>query len=65
MTEDDVRSELKRMCEMRDSQKAIAAELGVSAQYVTDVLAARRSPGKTMLKAMGLRKVVSYEREDN
>ena len=43
-------------------QKVWAKQHGVSAQYVNDVLHGRRKPGKTMLNALGLRRVVTYER---
>ena len=63
MTEDDVRTKLHRAIQAHDSQKAFAISVGVSAQYVADFLAGRRTPGPAILKALGLKKVVRYERE--
>ena len=42
------------------SQKAAAAALGISAQYLTDILNGRREPGPKMLKALGLERISSY-----
>jgi transcriptional regulator with XRE-family HTH domain len=44
------------------SQRAVAQELGVSPQYLCDVLAERREPGKSILDALGLEKKVSYRK---
>ncbi len=46
----------------KTSQRAVAAELEVSPAYLCDVLAGRRDPGKSILKGLGLRRVVRYER---
>jgi transcriptional regulator with XRE-family HTH domain len=43
------------------SQEAAAKRLGVSAQYLCDVLKGRREPGKKLLDAIGYRRVVVYE----
>lgn len=48
-----------------ESQAGFAHKNGLSVQYVNDVLNGRRSPGRKMLKAIGARKVVSYELEDD
>ena len=37
---------------------------GVSQQYVNDVLKGRREPGESILKALGLERVVSYRRKN-
>jgi len=44
-----------------NSQKKIAKEWHVSPAYFSDVIRGRREPGKKILKAMGLKKVVRYE----
>ncbi len=51
---------LRQRCREAGGQRAWAAANGVSEQYVSDVLNARREPGETMLRALGLRKVVRY-----
>jgi DNA-binding transcriptional regulator YdaS (Cro superfamily) len=43
------------------TQKKAAHALGVSQQYLTDVLHGRREIGATLLSALGYRKVVLYE----
>lgn len=43
------------------NQKAAAKRLGVSEQYLCDVLKGRREPGKKLLNALGYRRVVVYE----
>lgn len=45
------------------SRKEAAKKLGVSAQYLGDVLNNKREPGKKILDALKLRKVISYESE--
>jgi hypothetical protein len=43
------------------SQKEVAGNLGVSAQYLGDVLSGKREPGKKILDGLKFRKVVYYE----
>lgn len=45
------------------SQKEAAKKLGVSAQYLGDVLSGKREPGKKILDALKLRKVIKYEED--
>lgn len=45
------------------TQVELATDLGVSAQYLGDVLAGRRDPGKAILNAMGLEKIVDYRQK--
>lgn len=45
------------------SQKALATELGISQQYLCDVLAGRREPGDGILAPLGLEKVTCYRRK--
>ena len=51
---------LGRECEAPGGQAAWAKAHGVSAAYVNDVLRERREPGKSILDALGLEKVVTY-----
>jgi transcriptional regulator with XRE-family HTH domain len=53
--------ELKRLIS-QDSQIDVAESLGISPQYLSDVINERRAPGKKVLKALGLKLVKSYER---
>ncbi len=56
----DVCAALAKACRDAGGQAAWAASNGVSAAYVSDVLHARRDPGDSILRALGLRKVVRY-----
>jgi len=53
---------LARACEQAGSQRAWARDHDVTGQYVHDVLKGRRAPGQAIIAALGLRRVVSYER---
>lgn len=45
------------------TQKDIAARLGVSATYLGEVLRGIKEPGPKILAAMGLERVVTYQRK--
>lgn len=62
MTEAEVRKQLERACEVAGGQKAWAIQAGVSAAYVNDVLSERRSPGRSILDALGISKTINYKR---
>jgi len=59
LTADDVRKRLKAA--VNGNQAAWASSRGLSVTYVNDTLHGRRLPGKAVLKALGLRRVVGYE----
>jgi hypothetical protein len=44
----------------KSSQAYVANELGISPQYLNDVLRRRREVGKKILDALGLERVVGY-----
>ena len=44
------------------SQKTVAFNLGVSPQYLSDILRYRREPGAKILRAMNLKKRILYEK---
>ena len=46
------------------TQREVAEELGVSTGYLNDYLHFRREPGPKLLEALGLYRVISYERID-
>lgn len=54
---------LTRFIERAGSQRAAAQQLGVSAQYLCDVLKGRRAPGSKILEPLGLKRVVGYASE--
>lgn len=44
------------------SQAQVAEEMDVSQQYISDVINRRKAPGKSILKALGLERLVIYVR---
>jgi transcriptional regulator with XRE-family HTH domain len=44
------------------TQRSLADEVGVSSQYLNDILSGRREPGPAILAGLGLERVVSYRR---
>ena len=56
----DVTARLQAACRDAGGQKAWAERHGLSPQYVSDVLNARREPGDGILSALGLCRVVRY-----
>jgi hypothetical protein len=63
LTADDVRALLGKEVTRKGSQQAWAEWAGVSGAYVHDVMHGRREPGESILKALGLKKVVIYTRD--
>jgi hypothetical protein len=59
MTMDDVKTLLRAVT--RDNRAAWARDNGVSPQYVTDILAGRRPPGDSVLEALGVERVTTYQ----
>ena len=45
------------------TQYGLSKTLGVSPQYLSDVMLGRRAPGPKLLKALGLREEIRYLRE--
>lgn len=62
MTSGDVREELRRACETAGGQKIWAEANGVSPMYVSDVIRGRTEPAAKILAALGLERVVTYQR---
>lgn len=44
------------------SQKVAAAALGISPQYLNDIIRCRRDPGKKVLEALGYERLVFYRK---
>ena len=55
-----VRDALIAACKAAGGQKAWAAQHGVSAAYVCDVLAGRREPCESILRPLGFERVALY-----
>lgn len=60
MTSDAVRQLLRTRVREWGDQLRAATQMGVSPQYLSDVLRGKE-PGPAILRALGLRRVVSYE----
>ena len=54
--------ELRRLIESA-SQVDVAKQLGISPQYLSDVLNNRRQPGTAVLDGLGLERVLTYRRK--
>jgi hypothetical protein len=62
MNADGVRALLRSECDKAKTMKAWAAENDLSVAYVCDVLQNRREPGASILEALGLEKIVTYQK---
>jgi len=59
---DRIRLDLYYLARIGGTQESAAKSLGISPQYLSDVLKGRREPGPKVLKALGLVRKVTYER---
>ena len=59
---DLVNNALADACAVAGSQQAWAAAHGISPQFVCDVRQGRRAPTDRLARALGWRRVVSFER---
>ena len=55
-----IMSGLRQLVEIEGSKVKAAKQLGVSAQYLNDVLSHKREPGPKILKAMGWKSKTIY-----
>lgn len=60
---DQVRAMIAERC-ASSKQYQVAAQLGITAPYLSNILRGGREPGPRMLHSMGLRKIVLYETID-
>jgi len=56
--------DLRSACAAAGGQQAWAKRHGISPQYVSDVLNARRDPGASILRALGWKRVVTYQKSN-
>ncbi len=59
---DDVLKRLSRLVREHATQRDAAYRIGISPQYLNDILQRRRDPGPKVLKALGFRLLPRYER---
>lgn len=62
MNESQFIEHLKDLSKQEGGQNKLAKKLGISSAHLCDILHGRRQPGEKVLTALGLVKVVSYER---
>lgn len=55
--------EILRKMQGKRKQYELAKELGISAPYLSDIFKGKREPGPAVLRILGLRKQVVYEKE--
>ena len=63
LNEASLKAVLRAEVERDGGQKAAAKRLGVSAQFLCDVLHGRRGLTARLLRGLGYRRVVMYERD--
>jgi len=63
VTKEALLAKLAQMVKRAGSQRGVAAMLGVSQAYLSDVLAGRREPGDKILTALNLKRVVRIRYE--
>ena len=61
MTHAQLIAYLKNRAAEHGSQRAYATALGISAVHLGEILQGTRMPGPTVLKALGLKRVIFYE----
>lgn len=65
LTHEDVVNLLKEQVRIYGySQKTVAFNLGVCEAYLSDILRYKRKPGAKVLKALGLKKKVTYIKDE-
>ena len=65
MTIDELLEMLSAECEAVGGQRAWAEQHGVSKSHVSDVLSRKRDPADLICKALGVRRVLYFEKLKN
>jgi transcriptional regulator with XRE-family HTH domain len=60
LTEYDVREELRLLANSMSTHKALANKIGISPQYLHDILRGNRKPGRKVLAYLKLEAVTGY-----
>lgn len=63
MTQDELIQMLYQKVRAAGSQKKLAKLLGITPAYLGDILHGRRDPGKSILSALKLERIVRYEKQ--
>lgn len=62
ITREELVELMREQSQAAGGQKELARRWGISLSYVNDVIASRREPGKTILAALGFRRLVFYQK---
>ena len=62
LTHDQLVSLLKQQIKEAGSQKILAHRMGISQQFLTDVLKGRRMPGAKILRMLGYESMIMYKK---
>lgn len=57
---EDVREEIRLLADSMSTHKALADKIGISPQYLHDILAGKRLPGKAVLEFLKLQSMTVY-----
>lgn len=57
----EVIDDIQQLVNSLSTQKKVAEYLGISTQYLTDILKGRRDPGPMVLRKLGFEKVIGYK----
>ncbi len=60
MNEREMISHIKSLCRKAGSQKAFAASLGISEQYLSEIIRGKRGMSDNVLTKLGFEKVILY-----
>ena len=60
LTPNDIREELRLLADSTSTRKAFAETVGISPQYLCDILSGKRMPGKKVLAFLGLKQSIVY-----
>ncbi len=61
LTHEELLRQLRRQAKEYGSQKALAIKLGISEQYLSEVLSGKKRPNAKVLRAMGMEMVLMYK----
>ena len=61
ITHEELLGRLRQQMQASGSQNKAARDLGVSVQYLAEVLKGHRPIGPTLLRGLGIRKIIIYE----
>ena len=64
ITEEEARELIRDMVDTEGSQSAVAKQLGISASFVSDILAGSRKVSDRVAQKLGYSRVIMFEKQD-